>query len=71
MCSRELLQRLTLSADHYEGDLTDRSVDGQLVVDFVNFLEAGFVLQAEDQDDSIHPTCKLRRREKKKKQSEV
>lgn len=58
------LESLTLSANHYEGDLGDGSEDGELVVDFVNFLEAGFVFQAEDQDDGIHPACKLRREQR-------
>lgn len=54
--------RLTLSADHDEGYLRDGPVCGELVVDFVNFLEAGLIFQTENQDDSIHPTSKLERR---------
>ena len=57
---------LTLSADHYERYLRDRPVDSELVVDSVNFLEAGLVFQTEDQDYCIHPTCKLKRREEEK-----
>lgn len=53
--------RLTLSADHNEGYLRDGPVCGELVVDFVNFLEAGLIFQTENQDDSIHPTGKLER----------
>lgn len=58
--------RLTLSADHDEGYLRDWPVCGELVVDFVNFLEAGLIFQTENQDDSIHPTGKLGRREEER-----
>lgn len=56
---------LTLSAHHYEGDLRHGPVGGQLVVDFVNFLEARLIFQTEDQDDSVHPTSQLRGRERR------
>ena len=51
----------TLSADYYERNLGNRPVDSELVVDFVNFLEAGLIFQTEDQDNCIYPTCKLKR----------
>lgn len=53
---------LTLSAHYHEGYLRNRSVSCELVVDFVNFLEASLVFQTEDQDNCIHPTSKLRKR---------
>lgn len=51
---------LTLSANDDKRYLRDRPVHGKLVVVFINLLEAGLVLQAEDQDDSIHPARKLK-----------
>lgn len=54
---------LTLSADHDERNLSDGPVGRQLVVVPVNVLEAGLILQTEDQDDGIHPTGKLERRQ--------
>lgn len=53
---------LTLSANDYKRYLGDGPVHGKLVVEFINFLEAGLVFQAEDQDDGIHPACKLKKR---------
>lgn len=52
-------EHLTLSADDYESDLSYRPMDCKLVIDFVNFLEAGLIFQTEDQDYCVHPTCKL------------
>ncbi len=63
MKAHVVCQRLTLSADYYERYLRNSTVDSELVVDFVNFLEAGLIFQTEDQDNCIHPTCKLKRRE--------
>lgn len=67
MCERlwEVLvcESLTLSANDYKRDLSDRPMHGKLVVEFVNFLEAGLVFQAKDQDDGIHPARKLKKRE--------
>ena len=58
---------LTLSTDYDESYLRNGPVHSELVVDSVNFLEAGLIFQTEDQDDCIHPTCKLERREEKNK----
>lgn len=38
------------------------------MVDLVNFLEAGLVFQAENQDDSIQPTGKLGRGEEEEEE---
>lgn len=57
---------VTLSANYYEWYLSDRPVECELVVDLVNFLEAGLVFQTEHQDDCIHPGCKLRKRKRKR-----
>lgn len=43
---------------------------GELVVDFVNFLEAGLVLQTENQDDRVHPAGQLERGEEGRRLSE-
>lgn len=44
----ELWTRLTLSANYNKGYLRNRPVGSKLMVDFVNFLEAGFIFQTED-----------------------
>lgn len=62
---------LTLSTDYDESYLRDGPVHSELVVDSVNFLEAGLIFQTEDQDYCIHPTCKLERREEKNKSIKV
>lgn len=59
--------RLTLSPHHYERYLRNRPVGGELVVDFVNFLETGLIFQTKDQDNCIHPTCKLKRNEEERR----
>lgn len=64
LCKVFVWESLTLSADDYKRDLSDRPMHGKLVVEFVNFLEAGHVFQAEDQDDGVHPARKLKKREK-------
>lgn len=58
---------LTLSANYYERYLRNRPVGSELVVDLVNFLEAGLIFQTEDQDNCIHPTSKLERGEEEKR----
>lgn len=48
---------LTLSADHYDGDVSAECT--QLAVELIKVLEAGLVLQTEHQDHSIHPAAEL------------
>lgn len=57
---------LTLSAHYYERYLRHRPVGCKLMVDFINFLEAGFIFQTEDQYNCIHPTSKLKRIDEEK-----
>lgn len=59
-----------MSTDHYKRYLGDGPMQRKLVVEFVNFLKAGLIFQAEDQNDGIHPACKLRD-EKEDKQKSV
>lgn len=62
---------LTLSAYDYKRDLSDGPMDGELVVYFVNFLEAGFIFQTEDQDYCIHPSSKLKKKKRKIAQKKI
>lgn len=50
----------TLCAHQDEWDVNIASVGGELADAFVDFLEAGFVFQAEDKYDSLHPVAELR-----------
>lgn len=53
----ELLHLLTLSADDDDGDVG--TLRTQLTVELIELLETGLILQAEDQDDCIHPAAEL------------
>ena len=53
--------QLTLGADHYDRDV--RAVFAQLPVVLVELLEAGLVLQAEDQDHCVDPAAELQEEE--------
>lgn len=50
---------LTLGAHQHHGDVTGVAVVGHSAVVVVNSLEADLILQAEHEDDSIHPHGKL------------
>lgn len=52
---------LTLGADHYDRDV--RAVLAQLPVALVELLEAGLVLQTEDQDHRVDPAAELQEEE--------
>lgn len=49
---------LTLGADHYDWDVC--AVCAQLAVELVELLEAGLILQTEDQDHGVNPAAELK-----------
>lgn len=51
--------QLTLCPHHNQRDICHVAVAVQLAVVVIYFLEAGLILQAEDQDDSIQPVAEL------------
>ncbi len=55
----------TLSADEDEGDFCSVSVVRHLGVEVVDGLETRLVLEAEHEDDGVHPVRELRRRHSK------
>lgn len=55
---RTMSHVLTLGADHYDWDIC--AVCIQLAVELVKLLEAGFVLQAKDQDHCVNPAGELK-----------
>lgn len=52
---------LTLGAHQHEGQLTGAAVAGHPAVVVVHRLEAGLVLEAEDEHDGVHPHGELQR----------
>ena len=62
---------LTLSAHYNEGDICYIAVCAQLAVVVVDLLEAGLVLQAEDQDHTVYPATELQAHEEEGTEREV
>ena len=54
-----------MSADKDDRDLLDVSVLGHLGVVVVDGVEGGLVLETEDEDDSVHPSSKLKEKKLK------
>ena len=52
-----------MSADKDDRDLLDVPVLGHLGVVVVDGVEGGLVLETEDEDDSVHPSSKLKKTE--------
>lgn len=52
-----VIHALTLGADHNDRDVC--AVCAQLAVELVELLEAGLVLQAEDEDHCVNPAAEL------------